>query len=300
MRAAERGLLLLCSDLGDMRAHPISLGRFLALRQAAMTAGVGDQDPTCRLSVSDLRKIGCSEQDAAHLVWLLEREDALERYLAAGAERGIFPVTRLSPQYPVQLIKTLGDRCPPVLFCAGDPSLFFHEGVSLVGSRDLAAPGRQFAETVGRLAAEENLALISGGARGADSAAQHMALQAGGTALIYLAASLWKAAAVSLPEGLLLCSERSFTQDFTVLRASARNRLIHAMGQKVFVAQTACSHGGTFTGTVENLAHGWSPVFVHSDGSAGARELCTRGAVPVALDELHSLRALVPTQRSFW
>ena len=89
---------------------------------------------------------------------------------------------------------------------------------------------------------------------------------------------------------MLLCSETGFTLPFSPQRAISRNRLIHAMGLRTFVAQTSAGTGGTFRGTVENLSHGWSPVFVHADGSEGARLLCLRGAIPVPLHRLQTLR----------
>lgn len=278
-------MLLLCSDLGDPKAHPISLGRFRQLR--ALVNANEAADPERDLRPADLMRLGCPATEAHHIASLLAREDLLARYLARAATRGIFPVTRLSPAYPQKLIETLGDRCPPVLFCAGDPALFQTDCIALVGSRALAAPGQEFAAAVGRYAAAHGCTLVSGGAQGADATAQNAALDADGAVLVYLAASLWKAVSQQpLREKLLLCSERGYEQDFSVLRASARNRMIHAMAVRTYVAQTDLGRGGTFTGTAENLRHRWSPVFVHDDGSAGAAELIRRGAAPVSLSAL--------------
>ena len=69
------------------------------------------------------------------------------------------------------------------------------------------------------------------------------------------------------------------------------------MGEKTLVAQTGFGSGGTWNGTLENLRHGWSPVFVHADGSEGASALIARGAEPVR--ELHTLEALCAAQLRF-
>ena len=96
---------------------------------------------------------------------------------------------------------------------------------------------------------------------------------------------------------MLFLSEGGWTLPFSATRALSRNRLIHAMGEKTLVAQTGFGSGGTWSGTLDNLRHGWSTVFVHDDGSMGAAALIARGAEPVAA--LTSLRALEPAQARF-
>ena len=96
---------------------------------------------------------------------------------------------------------------------------------------------------------------------------------------------------------VLFLSEGGWTLPFSAVRALSRNRLIHAMGEKTLVAQTGFGSGGTWNGTLENLRHGWSPVFVHADGSEGASALIARGAEPVR--ELHTLEALCAAQLRF-
>lgn len=82
----------------------------------------------------------------------------------------------------------------------------------------------------------------------------------------------------------------------------SRNRLIHAMGQKVFVAQSDYGTGGTWNGTMENLKEGWDPVFVY-DGEPeepATRGLLERGAEPVSLSQLEQLSALGLQQTSLF
>ena len=69
------------------------------------------------------------------------------------------------------------------------------------------------------------------------------------------------------------------------------------MGEKTLVAQTGFGKGGTWNGSLDNLQHEYSPLFVFDDGSEGARALCARGATPV--QALTSLQALTPAQLSF-
>ena len=67
------------------------------------------------------------------------------------------------------------------------------------------------------------------------------------------------------------------------------------MGEKTLVAQTSCGKGGTWSGSLDNLQHEYSPLFVFDDGSPKeAAALCARGATPV--QALTSLQELTPAQ----
>lgn len=151
--------------------------------------------------------------------------------------------------------------------------------ISVVGSRHLAQPGAQFAAQAGRLAAREGFTLCSGDAMGADRTAQEACLSNGGSVLIFPATEL-----VYCPvrENVLYAAEGGFELGFSAQRALGRNRFIHAMGEKTLVAQTGFGKGGTWSGSLDNLQHEYSPLFVFDDGSEGARALCARGATPGA------------------
>jgi predicted Rossmann fold nucleotide-binding protein DprA/Smf involved in DNA uptake len=289
----ERGVLLLCSTLGDEHSRPLTMAQFRSLSLRVSALGMAEGDPLAALTVRDLRRLDLSEQEAVRIVALLDRETQLDRYLARAEQQNIYPVTRLSPRYPARLWKQLGLDCPPVLFCHGDSAIFDRAGVALVGSRKLEATGRAFAQRVGRLAAEEHLTLISGGAAGADTAAQNACLTHGGCVLSFVADALWSRAAEARPD-LLLVSEQGYGEPFSIPRAYSRNRLIHAMGHAALVAQSDYGTGGTWNGTLENLKKGWSPVFVCDDGSRGTAGLVERGATPLPTDGPQNLRNLQP------
>ena len=99
------------------------------------------------------------------------------------------------------------------------------------------------------------------------------------------------------PANVLYLADQGYDLPFSAQRALARNHFIHAMGEKTLVAQCRAGTGGTWDGTTENLRHGWSPVFVNSDGSEGAQALIACGAAPVRT--LSSLDDLQPVQLQF-
>lgn len=294
MTAAELGILLLCTELSD-GMRPLSTARLRQLRACVHSAArpAGEDRAVTR---EDLTAIGCRGDAAEEILALLSREEALKGYLSQAAERGIVPLALTSRGYPNGLRQKLGDTAPPVLFARGELSLLGRPAVSLVGSRELSRDGLRFARRVGELAAKEGFVLISGNARGADQAAQAACLSAGGSVISVLADELF----AHDPAGarLLFLSERGWHLPFSAARARSRNRLIHALGEKVLVAQTGL-RGGTYSGTEENLKKQYTPVFVHDDGSPGARRLAQLGASEVPISELTSLRMLEDPRVSF-
>ena len=275
-------------------AGALSLAQARELSRRARAAGIGEEDPFRDVTVKDVRRLGYSEYEAGHIVSLLGRERQLDGYLLAAEKADVAVITRLDARFPQRLREQLGARCPAALFCRGDLELLQSVCVSVVGSRHLASPGAQFAAQAGRLAAREGFTLCSGDAMGADRTAQEACLSNGGSVLIFPATEL-----VYCPvrENVLYAAEGGFELGFSAQRALGRNRFIHAMGEKTLVAQTGFGKGGTWSGSLDNLQHEYSPLFVFDDKSEGAQALCARGATPV--QALTSLQALTPAQLSF-
>ena len=281
MTAAEWGQLLLCCPLED-GLRPLTLEQYRSFRglvRSSRKETERDRD----LTAADLAAIGCSEADAAHILALLERSPALEESLRRWSRQGISLCAEQSEDYPAELRERLGHDAPAVLFLLGDRGILKLPSVGLVGSRDLTPAGEAFAKAVGRMAARNGVALVSGNARGADRTGQEACLQSGGCVMAYVAERLTKQTA---RHGVLYLCEEAPEQGFSSTRALRRNRLIHAAGCGTYVAQVRSGLGGTWSGTVYHLQKGWSPVYVHADGTAGSRELQKLGAAPVTLQEL--------------
>ena len=175
-------LLLCCALPGEEK--PLSLPQFQELGRRARALGCRGDDPLRELTARDLAHLGYDAAQSARITRLLAREAQLEQYLRAAAAQGITAVTRLSSQYPARLRHTLGPRCPAVLFAKGEAELLSARCISVVGSRELSGEGRAFAAEAGRRIAAEGFALCSGGAAGADRAAQDACLAHGGSAVI--------------------------------------------------------------------------------------------------------------------
>lgn len=294
LNGGEYGFLLLTSNLGDPNRKPLTVAQFREL--ARRSAEMKSRDISRDVDVYDLVSIGYSPKVAQHIIELLQDEVQLAWYLHQARKQDVLPITRATHGYPVIVRKRLGMDAPGCLWAKGDLSLLNAPAIALVGSRELQDDNRAFAEEVGRQAAKQGITLVSGNARGADKTAQNACLAAGGRVIIVVADSL---CSHRLRENVLYLSECSYDEEFTSQRALSRNRVIHALGIKTFVAQCSYQKGGTWDGTVKNLRFGWSPVFAYDDGSAAAALLRDMGAELIKMEDLSDISALQGYDRSF-
>ena len=287
MRAAERGFLLLSSCLGDPMRKPLTTAQMRILSDRAWKM----EFPTAQreLEMADLIALGYGRPMAARILKLLSDGVVLDHYLQIARRKECVPLTRISDGYPLILRKRLGLESPGVLWAKGDLELLNNPKIALVGSRDLKEANAAFAKKVGQQAALQGYTLVSGNARGADRTAQEACLQAGGSVIVVVADSL---AQQTSRERVLYLSEEEYDQEFSAQRALSRNRIIHALGEMTFVAQSAYQTGGTWDGSVRNLRGGWSEVFCFQDGSTATQQLCQMGAKAITLQQLQDLRGL--------
>ena len=102
-----------------------------------------------------------------------------------------------------------------------------------------------------------------------------------------------------LQRNVLYISEEGFDLAFSAHRALQRNRVIHSLGSKTFVAQCVLGKGGTWDGTRKNLQSGLSPVFCFDDGSAASRELACMGAKLITKEMLGDISQLQQDMLNF-
>jgi predicted Rossmann fold nucleotide-binding protein DprA/Smf involved in DNA uptake len=241
------------------------------------------------LTAEDLYAIGIGEQETAHILLLLQQEALLNSYLRRGEKLGVRPITRASAEYPVALRRKLGLNSPGVLWARGDTALLKNQAVAVVGSRTLQPENRQFAREAGNQAARQGFVLVSGNARGADTAAQNGCLSAGGQVISVVADRLEDHEPT---KNILWLSEDSYDLDFSPQRALSRNRVIHALPGLTLVAQCRLEKGGTWSGTWNNLRGNWSPVCCFRDGSEASVALEGMGANLIVMPELQDLTSL--------
>lgn len=92
------------------------------------------------------------------------------------------------PDYPTSLAQI--DDAPPTLAVRGDIAIFSEPGIGVVGARNASVNGQRLAETMARDLATADIAIISGLARGIDTAAHHGALAAHGQTVAVMASGV--------------------------------------------------------------------------------------------------------------
>lgn len=186
---------------------------------------------------------------------------------------------------PKRLKKLTSKFLPPFFYYAGDPSIFSHVTLGVVGARDASQEELDKTAQIAKEAAKQGVVIISGGARGVDTTAVEAALQNGGKAVVFPVDGLSKWVKKTnirtyLMNGqLLLMSTQQLNATFTASYAMKRNQFIHAPSDMVLVASSKISGkktSGTWEGVQENLKMKWSPIYVIGE-SEGVKKLLAEG-----------------------
>ena len=223
-------------------------------------------------------------EDVRHL---LDRGFLLAQALERWSARAIWVVTRPDDDYPDRLRQKMRAKAPPVLYGCGDRDALDGGGLAVVGSRRVNEELIAYTEHVGQLAADADVPIVSGGARGVDQAAMRGSLEAGGHAIGVLGNNLERAALnrgnrEPLIDGrLVLVSSFDPAVRFRGWQAMERNKQIYALADAALVVNSDLGHGGTWAGATEQLGKlRYVPVYVRSKGEPcrGLVELVGRGA----------------------
>ena len=177
---------------------------------------------------------------------------ALLEELAALAALDAVMLAKTMAGYPRQL-HALADA-PPILTVRGDAGLLYRPAVALVGARNASANGCAFARRLARELAEAGLVIVSGLARGIDTAAHEGALAAAGATVAVIAAGVDVAyppenadlMARIASDGAVV-SERPLGAHARAKDFPRRNRIIAALSLGVVVIEAAPASGSLIT-----------------------------------------------------
>jgi DNA processing protein len=150
--------------------------------------------------------------------------------------------------YPAPLKETYDP--PPVLFCRGALQACDSAAVAVVGTRKPSPYGRMVAERFGRELAEAGLTVVSGMARGIDTAAHRGAIAAGGRTIAVLGSGVdqcypWenrRLAEQIMTHGAVL-SESPMGSPPDAWRFPARNRIVSGLSLGVLVVEASETSG---------------------------------------------------------
>ena len=194
---------------------------------------------------------------------------------------------------------------PPCLYAIGDTSLLQQRALAVVGSRKCSEYGKRIAMQIGKTAAQNQVVLVSGMAKGIDSFAHLGALHAGGKTIAVLGSGVdicyprenAKLYAEIAAKGLLLSQfppglqprPQTFPQ---------RNRIIAGLAEAVTVVEAGTNSGALIT--AEYAAALSREIFavpgnITSAYSLGCNKLLMDGASPIAvIDDIFLGMGLTP------
>ena len=191
-----------------------------------------------------------------------------------------------SELYPEELtqIKNPPDR----LYCIGNLKLLKKRKAAVIGSRKVSTYGRWVAESLGRVLGENDVAVVSGLAKGADTFGHIGALSVGGNTIAVLGTAIDRvypaenrALQAEIERKGLVISEYPPGYPTQKWNFPFRNRIIAALSENVYLAEAGLGSGSLIT--VE-LANEYNknvyvvPGNINSQYNIGSNKLFNDGA----------------------
>jgi DNA processing protein len=146
-------------------------------RCARAVAALGAAERLFEASLTELEALGMPAT-AVQFVNDGRARAAAEEEIARVERAGGSLLTREDAEYPKRLMEIFDP--PAVLWLRGDRTLLARPGIAVVGTRQPTPYGLGMAEVLSRDLANRRMVILSGMARGVDTAAHKAAIQAGG------------------------------------------------------------------------------------------------------------------------
>lgn len=288
-------VLLLCGRFGGERQEPfspLSAREYGDFAKWLKSVGLRPADLLMAPGQEQLANVHDAKLERKRVDFLLGRGTALALAMERWSRGGLWVISRGDPDFPKRLKRHLKHAAPPLLYGAGDKGLLDEGGLAIIGSRDATEGALEFTRAIGSKCARESLNVVSGGARGVDSAAMQGATDAGGMAIGVLASDLLKSSLnrqnrLGLQEGRLVLISPFYPEaGFNGGNAMTRNKYIYTLADQALVIDSALGSGGTWEGALEDLKQGWVPLYVRTPGEgAGNAALVEKGGLPFRLNE---------------
>ncbi len=251
----------------------------------------------------ELTGIGGIKESKAKGIKEFRAWDRVEQEIETARRSGMRLITFTDTEYPEPLRQI--DDAPVILYTKGELIPEDKYAVAIVGSRDMSYYGQKAAETIAYGLASSGLTIISGMARGIDTASHKSALKAGGRSIAVLGSGLdmpYPPENTGLFEALSrsgsVISEFPLGTPPNRENFPKRNRLISGLSLGVLVVEATAKSGSLITANYA-LEQGKDvfavPGNIASRTSEGTNSLIKRGArlVQKAEDILEELSPVV-------
>lgn len=267
----------------------------------------GDPGRALAASKSELGAVDGMTAPMVAAVRAAREPEGARQEIALARENGCRIVTMDDPEYPV-LLKEISDP-PPWLYIRGSLQAF-ETSIAIVGSRNPTRYGLTMARRLSADLAEMGFSIISGMARGIDTAAHQGALSAGGRTAAVLGSGL---CVIYPPENRKLYNDiannGAVVSEFPMnappnpYHFPARNRIISGMTLGTVVVEAAKKSGSLITArlALEQDREVFAvPGNINSFKSAGTHRLLKEGAklveraADIAEEVVHFLKQGMP------
>src|SRR5881396_963227 len=254
---------------------------------------------------SDLRKVEGIGNEVADQISTWESTVDLAAELKRVRDFGATVITQGSPSYPRPLREI---HAPPiVLYVWGELQERDHHAIGVIGARRTTHYGMESAKKLSYQLAYAGLSIISGLARGIDTAAHQGALAAKGRTVAVIGSGLSK---LYPPENAALAEKirngngaivSEFSMEIEPDRQTfpMRNRIISGWSQGILVVE-AGANSGALISVAQALEQGRNvyavPGHINAPSAMGSNRLIQQGAKLVmdAADILDDLQVLLP------
>lgn len=295
------------SETGYLQLHLTKGIGPATMRQvlARLTQTETSVDEFLQLSVKE--QVACYGLAQPQAQALLNARSETERTCAELQRRDINLLARTMVNYPAQLEQRLGEHAPLLLYAWGNLGLLHTQAVGFCGARDASAQGVAVAEDCAAQIASWGWSVVSGGARGVDTAVHAAALTNGGGTIIVLPEGILRyklradLKSLVTRENVLLISEFPPYAVWSVANAMQRNQTVCGLSGALIVIESGTS-GGTFEAGKLALRLNL-PLFVAdyaepATSAAGNAYFMTRGARALRRSAETKRASLEPLRRA--
>ena len=255
------------------------------MRIRKLLEGLGSAEDILSASEKELSATGLPSKVVQSII-RFDKEEFLKKEQELMHKEDVRALSFLEKDYP-DLLSKIPDA-PVVLYVKGDIKKEDNTAVSLVGSRKASFYGTSVAEKFAFNLAGLGITIVSGMARGIDTATHEGALKANGRTIAVLGSGLAK---IYPPENkklfLKIAEARAVVSEFPMTTAPAafnfprRNRIISGLSLGVVVVEASAKSGALITSRFA-LEQGREvfavPGKVDSPTSRGTHELIKQGA----------------------
>ena len=202
-----------------------------------------------KISQIEIEKLKKAKEDLVNNSFLVE----------SLTNQGFQIIPIISDAYPALLKKNLKFKSPSVVYCKGNTDLLKEKSVAVVGSRKAGEVSLEFTDNVVKKCTEEYKVIVSGFAKGVDRRSLETSIDCTGQSIIVLPQGIttftsgYKKYYKQIIEGdVLVISTYHPNAGWSAGLAMARNAIIYALGEEIYVAESD-NKGGTWSGVINGL-----------------------------------------------